>query len=186
VISCLHSPAHYWVRTTGWETNPQPWGKQPRAIPLCQWNHNYMISYSPIWNNIRKLIAKEAGELHVDVLTYENPTTVLQPTPPLSQRIRFNLIRHQGTVSDTPTGKLFKSFLTTLWNADSSLIIIPYHAAKQYYSSLANLKQIESIDDTRLLQFFKPYYQKQQYSLSGYFHVSSTLAFEDLRAIPQI
>jgi hypothetical protein len=51
---------------------------------------------------------------------------------------------------------------------------------------LANLKQIESIDDTRLLQFFKPYYQKQQYSLSGYFHVSSTLAFEDLRAIPQI
>jgi hypothetical protein len=72
--------------------------------------------YDKLFTHLKQYqeIAKEAGELHVDVLTYENPTTVLQPTPPLSQRIRFNLIRHQGTVSDTPTGKLFKSFLTTL------------------------------------------------------------------------
>jgi len=34
---CLHSPAQYWVRSTGWETNPQPWGKQRRAVPLRQW-----------------------------------------------------------------------------------------------------------------------------------------------------
>ena len=58
--------------------------------------------------------------------------------------------------------------------------------AKQHYLSLANLKQIQSIDDTRLLQFFRLYYQKQQYSLSGYFHVSSTLSFEEICTIPQI
>ena len=70
-------------------------------------------------------------------------------------------------------------------NADSSLVL-PYQSAEQHYSSLSNLKQIQSVDDNKLLQFFKPYYQKQQYSLSGYFHISSTRSFDDLCTIPQV
>jgi hypothetical protein len=131
-------------------------------------------------------IANEAGDLKEDAPTYENPTAIIQPPPNMSQRIQFNLICHRGTVCDVPTGKLFKSFLTTMQNADSSLIVLPFQAAKQHYSSLANLKQIQNIDDTKLLQFFKPYYHKQQYSLSGYFHISSTLAFDELCSIPQV
>jgi len=42
---CLHSPpAQYWAWSTGWETNPQPWGKQPRAVPLRQWKVQLTIN----------------------------------------------------------------------------------------------------------------------------------------------
>jgi hypothetical protein len=82
--------------------------------------------------------------------------------------------------------KLFKSFTATLRNAGSSLVIIPYQAAKQHYSSLTNIKQIQAIDDHRPLQFFKPYFQKQQYSLSGYLYISSTLSFDQLHAIHKV
>jgi hypothetical protein len=31
-----------------------------------------------------------------------------------------------------------------------------------------------------MLQFFQPYYKKQMYSISGYFHMKSSLSFKDL------
>jgi hypothetical protein len=57
---------------------------------------------------------------------------------------------------------------------------------KQYYSSLTNIKQIQSINDTKLHQFCRPYYQKQQYLLSGIFHISSNLTFQELCMLPTI
>jgi len=107
--------------------------------------------------------AKDSGEFETDTPTYEKPKPVIKPNLNLSQHIRFNLIRHRGTICDIPIEKLFKSFTTTLCNADSSLVILPFQAAKQHYSSLTNIQQIQNIDSTCLNQFFKPYYQKQQY-----------------------
>jgi hypothetical protein len=130
--------------------------------------------------------AQEARELEDNTPTYKKSEVIIKSPSNLSQCIRFNLIRHRSTISDIPTLKLFKSFAATICNADSSIVILPYQAAKQRYSSLTNLKQIQAVNDHRLLQFFKPYYQKQQYSLSGYLHVSSTISFEQLQAIPKI
>jgi hypothetical protein len=76
--------------------------------------------------------------------------------------------------------------MSTLWNADSSPLILPFQSAKQHYLSLSSLKQIQGIDDVRLKQFFKSYYQKKQYSLSGYFHILSTLTFHQLSSLPSV
>jgi hypothetical protein len=46
---------------------------------------------------------------------------------------------------------------------------------------LSNLKQISNIDETKLQLFFNPYYKKQYYSLSGYFHISTSLSFEEIK-----
>jgi hypothetical protein len=106
-------------------------------------------------------IVQDAGELEENTPTYEKPDLVIKSAPKLSQCVCFNLICHRGAVCDITTFKLFKSFAATLRNADSTLVILPYQAAKQYYSSLTNIKQIQAIDDQCLLQFFRPYYQKQ-------------------------
>jgi hypothetical protein len=120
--------------------------------------------------------AQGAGELEDTAPTYEKPMQTIKAVPSISQRIRFNLIRHRGTQSFIPSGKLFKSFFKTLQNVDPTLVFLPYHTA--HYSSLLNIKQIQEINDAKLLQFFKPYYQKQRYSISGYVHISSTLTFQ--------
>jgi hypothetical protein len=67
----------------------------------------------------------------------------IKAVPSISQRIRFNLIRHRGTRSFIPSGKLFKSFFKTLQNADPTLVFLPYHTA--HYSSLLNIKQIQEL-----------------------------------------
>ena len=73
----------------------------------------------------------------------------------INQRIRFNLIRHKGTVSDIPVSKLFKSFASTLKKTDPLIVFHPFQADKQHYSSLVTAKQIHSIDDNKIPQFFK-------------------------------
>jgi hypothetical protein len=72
----------------------------------------------------------------------------------------------------------------TLKKADPSLIILPFAASKQHYSSLPTLKHIQSMEDNKLNQFFKSYHQRQMHSLSGYFHISSSLTLEELQRIP--
>ena len=104
----------------------------------------------------------------------------------INQRIRFTLIRHRGTSADIPTFKLFKLFTSTLRKADSSIIILPFLASKQYYSSLSALNHIKTLEDNKLGQFFKSYHQQQLYSLGGYFHVSSEHTLEELIRIPAI
>ncbi len=64
--------------------------------------------------------------------------------------------------------------------------MLPYQAAKQHYSSLTNIKQIQSIDDPKFNHYIKPYYHKQVYSLSGFLHISSTLSFTELVSLPFI
>lgn len=108
--------------------------------------------------------------------TYEKPDTVIKPTPNTSHRMCFNLIRHRGMICDIPVEKLFKSFTIRVRSADSAMVILPFQAAKQHYLSLTNI-------DITLLNL---YYQKQQYSLSRYMHVSSTLTFDQLHALPTL
>jgi hypothetical protein len=109
------------------------------VIPKQKWHSDTSVTElsDKLFNHLkqRQEIAKEAGELESDAPIYEDPTSPTILTPPLSQRIRFNLICHRGTISDIPIGKSFKSFLTTMCNADSSLIVLPYQSAKQHYSS---------------------------------------------------
>jgi hypothetical protein len=65
--------------------------------------------------------------------------------------------------------------------ADQSLIILPFQATKQHYSSLSTLKHIKSMEENKLNQFFKSYHQRQLYLISGYFHISSDLTFEKIK-----
>lgn len=127
-----------------------------------------------------KQLAADSGDDTSGIPHYEEPTNLINDSSIINQRIRFNLIRHRGTNSSTPTVKLFKSFASTLRNIDSNLAILPYLSSKQHYSSLTNIKQINAVDDNRLHQYFKPFYQRQYYSLSGYFHISSSLTFDEL------
>jgi len=61
-----------------------------------------------------KTRAKDAGETEPDGIEYKNPTNHISPAEKISQQIRFNLIRHRGTLADIPSLKLCKSFITTL------------------------------------------------------------------------
>ncbi len=74
-------------------------------------------------------------------MKYERKT--MKNASVLSQRIHFNLIHHPWMVSNAPTIKLFKSFMTTLWNADMPLIVLPFQSSKQQYLSLSNIKQFQ-------------------------------------------
>jgi hypothetical protein len=154
------------------------------------WTNDTCLTTVPddIFNRLQRhqQTIQDAGELDDNPPMYKNPEQIIESHPNLTQRIRFNLIRHRGTICDVPTIKLFKSFTATLHNADSSVVFLPYQASKQHYSSITNLKQIQAVDQSRLLQFFKPYHMKQQYSLSGYFHISSTLTFDQIRSLPSI
>jgi hypothetical protein len=99
-------------------------------------------------------------------IMYEQPQPTINNSPKINQRIRFNLIRHKGAISDIPTLKLFKSFTQTIRNADPSVIFLPFQASKQHYSSISTLKQINLINEQKMTQFFKSYHQCQHFSLS--------------------
>lgn len=134
----------------------------------------------------RKKLHEDSGKVENNSLHYQKPIPIVEDTSKCNQRIHFNLIRHRGTVSDIPILKLFKSFTSTLKKVDPSIIILPFSASKQHYSSLSTLKQIQTIDDNKLHQFFKTYHQKQLYSLSGYFHISLQISFEELCQTTQV
>jgi hypothetical protein len=116
-------------------------------------------------------------------ITYEQPKDTFHTTPKINQCVRFNLIRHRGTLSDIPTLKLIKSFTQTLCNADPSIIFLPFQASKQHYSSISTLKQISLIDEQKMTQFLKSYHQRQHYSLSGFFHISSSRTLQEIYAL---
>jgi hypothetical protein len=130
--------------------------------------------------------ATDTGEAEADFPEYKQPKDQITTNTKLNQRIHFNLIRHRGTVSDIPSIKLFKSFATTLKKVDPSVIILPFHSNKQHYSSLVTLKQIEHMEDNKLHQFFKSYHQRQHYSISGYFHISLVLPFNEIVNKPEL
>jgi len=76
----------------------------------------------------------------IDSPDYRKPQDHVDSKEKLSKRIQFNLIRHRGAHSDTKVLELFKSFTTTLKKADPSLIIHPFQASQQHFSSLATQK----------------------------------------------
>ncbi len=98
-----------------------------------------------------------------------------------SQRLRINLIRHRfARSSDMTTLKLFKSFIATLRSSDKDLAILPYDSKKRQYTSIVSNKQLEKLNDLELKLYFQPWHREQHYSLSGFFHLNSTLHFQDL------
>jgi hypothetical protein len=143
------------------------------------------LDIESLTNIIAEQIKKDAN-LQADPRV-ENPTPKFQPPPSIhSQHTCFNLIHRRGVSNSSTTLQLFKSFLTVLCHVDSSAIILPFMASKQHYSSLCNLKQIKEIEENRMYQYVKPYYQKQQYSISGYFHISSNLTRFEIQALPEV
>ncbi len=134
--------------------------------------------------NLDRQAAMDAGEDIPTTTSYEQPHVNM--TPPTNQRIRFNLIRHRGTVGSSSTLKLFKSFCTTLRNNDQTLTILPYQTSQQHYSSLTNIKQIQAVDENRMNIYFRSFHSRQYYSLSGYFHISSSMTLDTLKSHPAI
>lgn len=74
------------------------------------------------------------------------------------------LMLYQPSLQPTPTSKF-------------GLI----HSQKQHLSGLTNQKQIQATDENKMLTYFSPYYKKQSYSLSSYFHISTSLSFTELQ-----
>jgi hypothetical protein len=82
--------------------------------------------------------------------------------------------------------KLFKSFTSALRSSDSSLLILPYSTSKQHYSPLSTVKQIQALEENQMLQYFKPFYQKQLYSISGFLQISSQLSFKEIMSLTKV
>jgi hypothetical protein len=104
----------------------------------------------------------------------------------LHQHFRFNIIGHRGSVGTSSTLSFFKSFASVLGTSDLSVLILPYSANKQPYSPLSTVKQINSLEDNQMLQYYIPFYHRQLYSLSGFLHISSQLSFMDIMALPKV
>jgi hypothetical protein len=67
-----------------------------------------------------------------------------------------------------------------LRTVDPLLIVLPYAASKQHYTPISSSKQIQSMDENRMLQLFQPYYKRQLFSISRYFHIKSSLSYESI------
>jgi hypothetical protein len=97
--------------------------------------------------NQRKQLDEETGDLEALPLDYKKPENSIDSTTKVNQCMRFNLICHRGTSADIPILKLFKSFTSSLKKSDPSIIILPFSASKQHYSSISTIKQINSLDE---------------------------------------
>jgi hypothetical protein len=154
------APTNFWVNDTSVSTLSSlilEQLKKDQATP--ELNNNAILCQSPIANDV-----------------YNE----------LCQRFRFNVIRHQGSVSTITMLKLFKSFTSALRSSDPSLLILPYSASKQHYSPLSTVKQIQALEENQMLQYFKPFYQRQLYSISGFLHISSQLSFKEITSLTKV
>jgi len=73
-----------------------------------------------------------------------------------------------------------------LGKSDPEVVILHFLSSKQHYSSLHSIKQIQEVEANKMLLYFKAYYNKQNYSLSGYFHDSLNLGFDSIKALPLV
>lgn len=134
---------------------------------------------------IADLISHQLKEDQQNIPQAENPQDSINQQSP-HKHLRINLIHHRSAVNDLKTLQLFKSLVTTLWTVDPLLVILPYEALKQRYSVITNSKQIEALDDNKLFQYLQPYYQRQNYSLSGYIHIRTAHTYPELLRLPQL
>jgi len=121
------------------------------------------------------------GSVLEDQLPWPNPEEEQIP----QQHLCINQIRHQGAYSSLKTLELFRSFTLALRTADPLLVILPVAATKQHYESISSAKQIQTVDENKMKQYFQSYNKKQNYSLSGYFYVISSLPFSALLNDPK-
>jgi hypothetical protein len=104
-----------------------------------------------------------------------------------SQRLRINLIRHRfARSSDMTTLKLFKSFISALRSSDREIAVLPFDSKKQKYTSIVSGKQLDNLNDHELKLYFQPWHREQHYSLSGFFHLNSTIPYQDLFSLAPI
>jgi hypothetical protein len=74
---------------------------------------------------------------------------------------------------------LFKSFSKCLKKIDSEAQILPLRNDRQVHP-ITTTDQINNINEDGLLSFFKPY-KRSQRSLSGDFHIGTSLSFDELK-----
>jgi hypothetical protein len=51
----------------------------------------------------------------------------------------------------------FKGFVTALKLADPMLVVLPYSASKQHYTTITTNTQVQTLDENKMLQYFQPY-----------------------------
>jgi ribosomal protein S16 len=145
--------------------------KDPKASSsVLRPNASIMVTPTPKSYSINDTSVTTLSNLILEQLNQdkENSQIPTEPNTPqtesfpevhseLRQRYRFNIIRHRGSVSNTNTLHLFKSFATALRSSDPSLLILPYSASKQHYTPLATLKQIQTMESNQMHQYFKSF-----------------------------
>ena len=138
------------------------------------------LAVSEITDIVRNQMDQDKQAIDTDT-TGDMPVQTATQDPPVSQRLRVNLIRHRfARSSDMTTLKLFKSFATALRAADKEITILPYDSKKQRYTSIVSSKQVEKLNEHELKLYFQPWHKEQHYSLSGFFHLNSTIPFQEL------
>lgn len=88
--------------TLAFTLNPSP----SRGATQPAWNNDTGVSElsDEIFTQLleKQTQAMVIGDLDEDATFYEKPEKVMNTPKQISQQIRFNLIRHHGTVSDIP------------------------------------------------------------------------------------
>jgi hypothetical protein len=201
ILQLLHTDRHpiaptyqnrYSLLDTYTEKTSEKMEEEPVSIPQTHDEHRKWITDTKIASladTVRnKLIidrqqaAKVADEDPPPNNIYMTSSeTIVDPAPnPTPRRVRFNLIRHRNTTTSQTKLKQFQSFATALRSADQYIGIIPYANDKQHISPISTAKQIQNIDENKLKTYFRSYYAEQHFSLSGYFHIRTTLTDEEL------
>lgn len=126
----------------------------------------------------------ESGNKPIDTTQYKAPTSV--SALKINQNLYFNLLWSCNSDTSTPTLQLFKTFATALQDSDQFLSLLPVDIKKQSLPSLSNKTQIATTDNNKIQIYFKSYFSHQQYSLSGFFHTSSSLTLDELIAAPKV
>ncbi len=95
---------------------------------------------------------------------------------------RFSIYRRIYTNAGQSSNSqlhLFKSFSKCLKKIDSQAQLLPLRNDRQVHP-LTTTDQINNINEVGLLNFFKPY-KRSQRSLSGDFHIGTSLTFDELK-----
>lgn len=126
----------------------------------------------------------ESGNESIDMMQYKAPTSryILK----INQNHRFNLIRSHNSDTSTPTLQLFKMFATALQDSDQFLSLLSVNITKPLLPSLSNKTQIATTDNNKMQIHFKSYFNRQMYSLSGFFHISSSLPLDEIITAPKV
>jgi hypothetical protein len=155
----------------------------PKQSPKCsspQAKHPITVESSLA--AIAELIKEvEADDPPIEVAA---PPTILK-TDKKYHTHRFTIYRkHTYPTPGAPPNQLalFNSFVKSIKSADQTAKIQPIRSDAKIYP-LSTTDQINSLEQVGLYNYFKPY-KRSQKTISGDFHVSTKLSFEDLKDHP--